>query len=89
MLSPARLPGRTTPSSFTAAALGPAHAHGELKTGLLIAAESGWGPHDWSVLSPTVVHRDGGLPHCTLSPLLGACVGPGSVHGHGGSTPGS
>jgi hypothetical protein len=35
------------------------------------------------------VHWDGSLPHCTLSPLLGARVGPGRVHVHGGSTLGS
>ncbi len=30
----------------------------ELETGPYNTAESWWGPHDWSVLSPTAVHRD-------------------------------
>ncbi len=30
----------------------------ELETGPYNTAVSGWGPHDWSVLSPTAVHRD-------------------------------
>ncbi len=30
----------------------------ELETGPYNTAESGWGPNDWSALSPTAVHRD-------------------------------
>jgi hypothetical protein len=36
-----------------------------------------------------MVHRDGSLPHCTLSPLLGARVEPGREFVCGGSTAGS
>jgi hypothetical protein len=64
-------PGRLTPSSSTAAALGPTHARGETQTWLLIAAESQWGPHEWSVLSPTMVHRDGSSLSLHTGPFAG------------------
>jgi hypothetical protein len=46
------------------------------------------GPNDCSVLSPTVVHRDGSSSHSTLEPSLGAPVGLEGEHVCGGSTPG-
>jgi hypothetical protein len=46
------------------------------------------GPHDWSVLSPTAVHRDGSFAHYTLDLLLGAAWDLEGEHVHGGSTPG-
>ncbi len=47
----------------------------ELETGPYNTAKSGWGPHDWSMLSPTAVHRDRELLHSTLDPSLRAYVG--------------
>jgi hypothetical protein len=74
VLSITCMPGRTNPSSFTKA-LGPALARGENSKLPYNTAESGWGPHNWSVLSPTAVHRDRELLHGTLDPSLGAYVG--------------
>ncbi len=78
MLSITSMPGRTIPSAFTTAALGPARARGEqLETGPYNTAESGWGPHDWSVLSPTGVHRDKRTTLWHAGPFAGGLRGTG------------
>jgi hypothetical protein len=52
----------------------------ELETGPHNTAESEWGPHDWSVLSPTAAHRGKRTTSCcTLDSTLGAYVGLGEV----------
>jgi hypothetical protein len=83
------LPGRPTPSSLTAAALGPARAHGEARnraanggqkwmgTSTTGACEPHGGPPGWQL-----------LPHCTLGLRLGVRVGQWGEHVHGDSTPG-
>ncbi len=83
------LPERPTPSSFTAAALGPARARGEARNR---AANSGW---KWMRAHATgVCEPHGGppggqpLPRCTLDPRLGARVGLWVGHVHGDLTPG-
>jgi hypothetical protein len=52
---------------------------GRLKTGPQIAAESGWGPLEWSVLSPTAVHRDGSSTSLYGGPIAGGLFGTGRV----------
>ncbi len=63
------LPGRPTPSSFTAAALGPAHARGEARNR---AANGGW---KWKGGPTTGAYEPHGsspgwqlLPHCSWGP---------------------
>jgi hypothetical protein len=78
---------RPTPSSFTAAALGPARAHGEawnraanggrkwMGAPMTGACEPHCGSPGWQL-----------LPRCTLDLRLGACVGLWGEHVHGDST---
>ncbi len=61
---------------------------GKLETGPQDAAESEYGLHDWSMLSPTVVCWDGSLAHYTLDLLLEAVWDLEGEHVRGGSTPG-
>ncbi len=76
LLSMTSTPGRLTPSSSTAAALGPACACGEnSKPGHKLRHKSECRSHDGSVLSPTVIHRDGSSVNCRLDLLMGARVG--------------
>jgi hypothetical protein len=49
----------------------------ELETGLYNMAESGWGPHDWSMLSPTAVHRDKRTTSWHAGPFAGSLCGTG------------
>ncbi len=81
-------PERPTPSTFTAAALGPARACGEAQNRAVNCGQKWMGASRLEHTGPTVVHRDGSLPHCTLDFLLGACVGLEGEHLCGGSTPG-
>jgi hypothetical protein len=60
-----------------------------LETGQQIVAESGLGPLDWSVLSPTAVHWDGSSTSLHAGPIGGGLRGTGRVHVRGGSSPGS
>ncbi len=49
----------------------------ELETGPYNTAESGWGPHDWSVMSPTAVHRDKRTTSWHAGPYAGGLRGTG------------
>ncbi len=49
----------------------------ELETGPYNTAESGWGPHDWSVLSPMAVHRDKRTTSWHAGPYAGGLRGTG------------
>jgi hypothetical protein len=64
MLSSDYLTLKADPFSFYSSSFWAQHVHvGTLKTGPQDAAKSEWGPHDWRVLSPTAVRRDGSLAH--------------------------
>ncbi len=65
------------------------HVHVERTRNRAVKYSRKWmGPHVWSVLSPTVVHRDRRILHCTLDPSLGVYLGLEGEHIWGGSTPG-
>ncbi len=85
-------PGRPNPSSSTAAALGPALARGDNSKPGNRAVKYGqkWkgGLTTGACWAPRRLTGIEDLLHCTLDPLLGACLGLEGEHVRWGSTPG-
>ncbi len=89
VLSMTSTSGRPTPSSSTAAALGPALAHGEnSKPGRKMQPRVNGGLTTGVCWAPLQFTGIADLLHGMLDPLLGACVGLEGEHVRGGSTPG-